>query len=202
MLTRTSFDSTITVNDTIELLMYSMVRCRQPNDEDPGHTKAWEQFKEASRMYYKDYESYASIAIKEKDRTTYAREVDYQRDLFRVERRSLKRICERGLFHELSSEQAKASIYHCIGKDTLKYQRGFARFIKSLEVCNQTGLTGPGNSWGVVSVNWDVTFVETCVATALLQSGLWNEQDKFTVPAFSNWYDTQQRRMTAPGVST
>lgn len=144
------FDGTITESDTLASLARAAIShpSHQPNTVTESD---WDNIVDA---YVQDHKRHlVAYTPSAKDRTDVTSELEFLESLREVERVSLGRVEECGLFAGVGEERLRSEGRRAVDKGVVRLRMGWERFVK--EVMKK-------EEWevGVVSVNWSREWVK------------------------------------------
>jgi len=145
------FDGTITTKDTISTLTrFAISRDESERDE---RQKAWEIIVKA---YAADLNRHEKKYVPAKEeRETLQEEIDYYRDLQRIEEKSFERISKSAIFRGIEKDQWMEWGQKAVQGGIVKGRKGIHEFVKGMTDDNSPQCL----YWGVVSVNFSKYFI-------------------------------------------
>ncbi|KAL9128795.1 MAG: hypothetical protein Q9217_002604 [Psora testacea] len=148
------WDSTLTITSTLPLIASIQTY--------PGrHPK----LSELTSAYCQDMKIHESVYRPRKDeRTTIEQELTYLNSLTRVEKASIWRINDSGIFDGVKAEDIRRVADKCVGQGAVKLREGWEQCVSSVRMSQSEELRG---EVCLISVAWSSVFIRACLEAAV-----------------------------------
>jgi 2-hydroxy-3-keto-5-methylthiopentenyl-1-phosphate phosphatase len=170
------WDGTLTKRDTLHIV----AAIGYDHNRDLNLTP-WNEIVQAYVSDYVDYEARYKPAAK--DRKTIAEESEWLASLKDVERRSLERVEEAGIFTGVTKQEVSLASKSAIHHKKVELRHGWREL---LSIACETDKRMPEvPPVSIISVNWSSTFIRACLETTLAETPT-NKSIMDSIPIFAN----------------